>query len=268
MIGILFTGGEGPDALSLERYLEWLDVFNRTVKQYSRLRFNSTVKQEPDDVFNSTVKQPRSVGKDSCVKHNIIPPLVIAADSGAMLALDCGFLPDAVVGDMDSIPEATLNELDNRNVELITHPRDKDFSDSELGLRILRERGAQIVLMAGGGGGRLDHLAALLRGLEHEDAPDVWLTARDIIYRVDGPIHFTVIPGSELSCFPLGRGELPVETEGLKWELGGLNLDNSRFSLSNRCESGQFLIAPQNVSGATAAVAVIADQTSKLRPVG
>ncbi len=59
---------------------------------------------------------------------------LIAADSGAELALALGLMPDAVIGDMDSISPGTLSLLEHRGVPIIRHPRDKDRTDLELAL--------------------------------------------------------------------------------------------------------------------------------------
>jgi len=86
---------------------------------------------------------------------------IVAADSGLDLCLTAGIVPDLVVGDMDSLSDPRL--LDAYPPErVLRFPTDKDETDTEIGMRLLRERGYQSISIAGGGGGRLDHLMAIM----------------------------------------------------------------------------------------------------------
>src|SRR5512135_479753 len=90
--------------------------------------------------------------------------LLIAADGGARWLVDRGLTPQVLVGDMDSVDEATIARLVTGGTEVIRHPREKDASDTELALEEAVRRGAtEIVLLGALGGGRVDHeLANLL----------------------------------------------------------------------------------------------------------
>jgi thiamine pyrophosphokinase len=79
--------------------------------------------------------------------------LVVAADGGARCALDAGVVPDLVVGDMDSLGEAGVREVEERGVLLERHPVRKDKMDSHLAIIAAAERGATDVdlLCATGG---------------------------------------------------------------------------------------------------------------------
>ena len=84
--------------------------------------------------------------------------LVIAADSGAGAVLALGRLPDVLIGDMDSIRTDELRDIKNgRQVEVITQPAQKDYTDTELAVRLARDRGAVEIFICGALGGRLDH---------------------------------------------------------------------------------------------------------------
>jgi thiamine pyrophosphokinase len=86
--------------------------------------------------------------------------VVIAADGGARHARPLGLRPDLIVGDLDSIDDATLRRYPDAAVR--RHPRDKDRLDLELALDEATLRGATTVIVVGVFGGRLDHeLAAL-----------------------------------------------------------------------------------------------------------
>src|SRR5512138_3140635 len=79
---------------------------------------------------------------------------ICAADSGLLIAAAWGLEPDAIVGDMDSLPDRALLSR-YPAARILELPRAKDESDTEAGLRLCRAQGASEIIIAGGGGGRL-----------------------------------------------------------------------------------------------------------------
>jgi thiamine pyrophosphokinase len=157
---------------------------------------------------------------------------VIAADSGFDLAVRLGILPDLLVGDLDSI--AAGPQLEAFPPERIRrYPADKDETDAELGLRLFAELGCSRVVMAGGGGGRLDHLLALVGLFERDPAPALWYTARERVQRVDAEAELAGCLGATVSFFPLGQGAGGLSSEGLKWPLAGLEWGRGQGGVSN-----------------------------------
>ncbi|HET6318199.1 MAG TPA: thiamine diphosphokinase, partial [Chloroflexota bacterium] len=86
---------------------------------------------------------------------------VVAADSGAATALAFGLKPDVVIGDLDSISDATRAQL--QGVEFRTYPRAKDATDSELAIQhALQARPKELLLLGFLNGPRLDMTLANL----------------------------------------------------------------------------------------------------------
>ena len=79
--------------------------------------------------------------------------LVVAADGGARCALDAGVVPDLVVGDLDSLGETGVREVEGRGALLERHPVRKDKMDGHLAIIAAAGRGATDVdlLCATGG---------------------------------------------------------------------------------------------------------------------
>lgn len=165
--------------------------------------------------------------------------LVCAADSGLDLLAAWGVEPDLIVGDMDSLSRPELIESYPR-AEVLRFPRAKDESDTELGLRILYERGAGRVVIAGGGGGRIDHLLAIRALFERPRPPAEWHAARESIFLVAGgeSLEFRAPPGETVSVFPLSAGASGMSSSGLKWPLDGLLWGAGDFGLSNEASGG------------------------------
>ena len=157
--------------------------------------------------------------------------LVCAADSGLDMALPAGIEPQGIVGDMDSISDLKL--LDSYfDVEIAK--RDKDKSDTELGVSWLIGRGCESIVLIGGGEGRLDHTLALMKLFSRESRLNFWLTARDMIESIEGDTELTGDIDSTISFFPVDNGPWLILSVGLIWELDAVDWNSGAFSLSNR----------------------------------
>jgi thiamine pyrophosphokinase len=220
LLGIVFTGGEGPGPERARGLLEAAgELSGRAV--------------------------PGGGG-----------PLVAAADSGLVAAEAAGAVPDFVIGDMDSLADQT--RLDGYAPDrVIRCARDKDYTDTEMALSLLREKGCDEIWLLGGGGGRTDHLFAVRSLFERESFPSRWFTAGEDIFCVEAPGELvypgggTASPESEgdwknggglVSVFPLGGGPWEVSSRGLTWPLGGLDWNRGFFGVSNLAPDGEFSI--------------------------
>jgi thiamine pyrophosphokinase len=179
--------------------------------------------------------------------------LLAAADSGLVAAEEAGLNPDWVIGDMDSLGNmVSLDDLSRLGKyppdRVIRYPTDKDFTDTELAIALLREKGCDEIWLAGGGGGRTDHLFAIFSLFESDHSgvvrPDRWFTANEEIrcLREGRALDATLPPGNLVSVFPLGLGPWEAESSGLKWPLDGLAWERGGLGLSNVAAAGVFKI--------------------------
>ncbi|GHU55424.1 hypothetical protein FACS189442_2980 [Spirochaetia bacterium] len=180
--------------------------------------------------------------------------LIAAADSGLEAAEKAGFRPDWIVGDMDSLDDP--GRLDKYPPERILRYRsDKDYTDTELAINLLWEKGCDETWLIGGGGGRIDHLFAIRSLFERDRPPNRWITAGEDIHCLEaaqgewiaaqgmaGELALDTEAGSIVSVFPLGAGPWRASSRGLKWSLKGLNWDRGFFGISNRALEKNFVI--------------------------
>ncbi|MCL2609485.1 MAG: thiamine diphosphokinase [Treponema sp.] len=184
--------------------------------------------------------------------------LCVAADSGLLLAHALGVRPDWVVGDMDSLDDETL--LLGYPDRVIRHPVEKDLSDTELALDLLRQKGCTELWIIGGGGGRIAHSFAIRDLFEREDFPQRWITENADIRCLDsgtpGGLSARMPPGRKVSVFPLAAGPWQASSSGLQWPLEGLDWKRGFNGLSNaaveetvclRAEKGRFLVVLENL---------------------
>ena len=165
--------------------------------------------------------------------------LLAAADSGLIAAEEAGIKPGWVLGDMDSLDDPRrLEKYPPERVRRFSH--DKDFTDTELVLTLLREEGCGEIWIAGGGGGRIDHLFAIRSLFEREEPPDRWYPGHEEIRCLrEGKVLDAALPtGSLVSVFPLGREGWEAESSGLKWPLDGLSWSGGSFGMSNIAPDG------------------------------
>jgi thiamine pyrophosphokinase len=147
---------------------------------------------------------------------------VVAADHGAATALAFGLKPDIVIGDLDSIDEATLADLRRLNVPIDVHPRDKNATDGQLALaKALQEHPALLLLLGFLGGPRLDQALANVLLLIGVDTPAVLMDERNecVLVRPDAPYTWQTEPDEVVSLLPLNSDAHGARTHGLRWPL-------------------------------------------------
>ena len=172
---------------------------------------------------------------------------LVAADSGLVAMEEADIRPHRIVGDMDSLG-SRVSLLDKYPPEIIQiSPSEKDLTDTELAVDQLKEMGCNEIWLAGGGGGRIDHLFAIRSLFEREDPPSRWYTAKEEIRLIKGGAVLRIslkTGGSMVSVFPLGDEPWEAESEGLKWPLNGLSWEKGRggLGISNVAADDSFLI--------------------------
>lgn len=180
--------------------------------------------------------------------------LVVAADSGLDALAPTSILPDYIVGDFDSLTDRSLLKR-YENSHIIKYPSDKDATDTEIALDLCLAKGADRISVAGGGGGRLDHLLGILYLFKRPGRPWAWHGSRESAYLVPpGSLGtFKVELGATVSVFPLMEGSAGMESAGLKWPLEGLAWDPGRYGISNEATDGR----PRIRAGGSALLVVL-----------
>ncbi|HAW85824.1 MAG TPA: thiamine diphosphokinase [Spirochaetaceae bacterium] len=169
-----------------------------------------------------------------------------AADSGLDSLHAWGLKPDLIVGDMDSLSSRKLLDGYRRaGVDILEQDTYKDDTDTETGLRILRQRGHDWIAIAGGGGGRLDHLLAIRALFERPDGPAEWYTDRERVIKLERATILRPGKGQLVSVFPLGgAGASGMASRGLEWPLNGLVWPAGGFGISNLSTADTVSIDP------------------------
>lgn len=150
---------------------------------------------------------------------------LVCADGGANSAHRSGRLPDALIGDLDSVNEEVLQEYQESGVKIERYPREKDQTDLELALQLAfrqAERvGESVIWLYGSTGGRIDHFLgnlALLLAAERQGKCLRMKDPRHEMWIIRGRESLQGRKGQELSLIPLSERAV-VTTEGLYYPL-------------------------------------------------
>ncbi len=151
-----------------------------------------------------------------------VADLVVAADGGGRFLAAAGLVPDALVGDFDSLDEEAVSAAGRRGARVVRHPVRKDQTDGELAVdEALREGAGELVLA--GALGALDHVLghlALLGRVEGRGTParlvSPGLTVR--VLNAGATVTLDAGPGTRVSLAPLD-GDAVVTLSGLDYEL-------------------------------------------------
>lgn len=150
----------------------------------------------------------------------------IAVDGGAGLFERLGLIPNILLGDFDSGPDAP--EKLSGKCEIVSHPNEKDQSDGEIAFALAAERGADEVLLCGyTGGTETDHqlgnllILALAVSLRGPGGGPIKATAvrpgERIWYIQDDTLELVGSAGDIISVLPLDP-QITLTVTGLKYD--------------------------------------------------
>jgi len=147
----------------------------------------------------------------------------VAADGGANLLIKRKYLPDAVVGDFDSLELKTREKMPNTK---FLHIPEQDTNDADKAVRHCLKLGYKEIHLLSADGGRQDQF---LSGLEilfkySEKARLISWTQMERLEFINQVWEEKIVPGTTLSILPIFGGAQGVVTKGLKYALNNQNL--------------------------------------------
>lgn len=144
--------------------------------------------------------------------------MLIGCDGGAQKILKLGLKPQAVIGDFDSQDKTGLSP----DIEIIEHPADKDYTDSEAAIRYAIDKGAEDVVLTGLSGSRIDHVLGNIYLLDKKDFAGTRLKiieGNQEIYLIIGDTSIKGKKGDIISFIPINGEVRAISSAGLKYDL-------------------------------------------------
>ena len=149
--------------------------------------------------------------------------LIIAADGGYDHARAAGISPHLFIGDMDSIVSSLPD-----NIEKITVPERKDYTDMHLSYLDGKKRGCCEFEIYGGTGGRSDHTFAnisLLLGIAEDGLYGSMISQGEVCTVIKNKsLTISGKAGKYISVFAIGGIATGVTIKGLDYEVSDVTL--------------------------------------------
>ena len=169
--------------------------------------------------------------------------MLIAVDGGTRYCAELGLTPQIIIGDMDS-----NMWKENRGIEHIRYPSDKDKSDAELAVDYALGHGCEQVTLVAATGGRLDHTLGNVALLAGHPGQVALFDGTSTLVAVDKSekciLHGRV--GTRVSLIPYGPDSPKVRTNGLKYALQDECLNSATEGLSNELSNTETCICVSN----------------------
>lgn len=90
---------------------------------------------------------------------------IVAVDGAALWLLNNQVMPDAAIGDFDSVTKRELETIQKKVKKVLIYPEKKDYTDLHLAVNYAIDLNPQQVVIFGATGSRLDHTLAALQML-------------------------------------------------------------------------------------------------------
>lgn len=181
---------------------------------------------------------------------------IYCADHGLDICLQAGLKPVYVLGDGDSACAKSWQWAKDSGIPLCELPRDKDYTDTQLILKMLKKDYSRApIMLTGGWGGRFDHLYSTLFSLSNMVAKDYNICVGDdkemMLYLHNERVEFkcSQIPLS-ISFIPFTESCNSVSVNGTKWPLKkSILLQNQPNATSNVLAAGKDSFTVKNDEG-------------------
>lgn len=164
---------------------------------------------------------------------------IFCADGGTVNALALGLTPEAIIGDLDSLPAELVAQMEAKFVAIHRHPVRKDQTDLELAFQLAIAAQPDEILLVTALGGRLDQMLANIFLLSRPEYASLRVSLVDgsqwaTVLRSHRSITITGQPGDILSLISLTPTVSRVNLSGVEWPLHEATLSfGSTYSISN-----------------------------------
>jgi thiamine pyrophosphokinase len=169
------------------------------------------------------------------------PAAIICADSGAAHLYALGMIPDAILGDMDSLDPKILNYFEGRGCNIIKYPEGKDETDTWLALDYAMRLVPDEIYLFAASGTRIDHtlanLSLLIQGMIR-NVPVKIVDAFCEIFLLKDKCVIEGEVGQTVSVLPFSGTVTGVTLKGFEFPLENAIMEPGMpYGVSNRLRS-------------------------------
>jgi thiamine pyrophosphokinase len=164
---------------------------------------------------------------------------IVCCDGSAENLIKAGYIPDAIVGDMDSLNESIAGRFQDR----IFRNSNQETNDLTKSIEWCTERGFRDLVIVGATGKREDHtignISLLAEYIRYTSVKIV--TDTGILMALAKSSGVSSFPGQQVSIFSIDPGT-EVTSEGLRYPLEGKKLTNWWVATLNEAEGESFAL--------------------------
>ena len=173
--------------------------------------------------------------------------IIVGADKGSEYLYDYNIMPDLILGDFDSIDRNKLKIIENKNVEIIKFPPEKDYTDTEIAVMEAVKRGADTIYLFAAIGTRADHTLGnigLMLKARKEGISIIMVDDHNKMYLSEKNMILNGKPGETISFHALSEVVKGFKIRGAKYNLDSYDM----HLLDPRAVCNEFLDTPINIS--------------------
>jgi thiamine pyrophosphokinase len=164
---------------------------------------------------------------------------IVCCDGSAENLIKAGYIPDAIVGDMDSLNESIAGRFQDR----IFRNSDQETNDLTKAVGWCIERGFGDLVIVGATGKREDHTVGNISLLAEyiRDANVRMVTDTGIIMALTSSTALASFPGQQISIFSIDP-DTELTSEGLRYPLNRKKIYNWWVATLNESTGDSFLL--------------------------
>ena len=148
---------------------------------------------------------------------------IIAVDKGIEILDELNIVPSHIIGDFDSVDRDVLNNYRNTSIEIHELNSEKDYTDTEMALKLAIELQSSEIIITGAIGNRIDHVLANIHLLKEtlgenieckiiDEHNEITVINKDTKIKKDDRYKY-------ISLIPLTYEVLGLTLEGFKYPL-------------------------------------------------
>lgn len=152
-----------------------------------------------------------------------LPGDIFCADGGFNHCYALGLVPLEIWGDFDSIDSSLLSSTRDKNIKTVLFNKEKDFTDGELLLDYIGQKGYSKVFIIGGLGGRLSHTLTNL-SLVTKYKNIIFLSEKETIFLINKTHNFSNLIETTISFVAFSSTVENLTLRGFKYPLNNFKL--------------------------------------------
>lgn len=154
---------------------------------------------------------------------------IIAVDKGLEAVYKLNLLPNHIVGDLDSVTHEILEKyLSNTNITLHKYIPEKDYTDTDIALKLALKINSTHITIIGAIGTRIDHTLANIHILKYaleKNIPCEIIDEHNKIYLINSKTTITKTCSKFISLIPLTEHIHGLTLNGFKYPLNNYTLE-------------------------------------------